>query len=76
MDELDESRQIELERRRRARGIALTVQVWYDDDGIKYNRPRSITLREEDSLFDVLNRLVPCEFWGSLMYETGEVWYT
>jgi hypothetical protein len=78
MDAQDESgreRLIELERRRRARGIALTVQVWWDDGGIRYNRPRSITLREEDRLFDVLSRLVPCEFWGSLMYETGEVWY-
>ena len=78
MDAQDESgreRLIELERRRRARGIALTVQVWWDDGGVRYSRPRSITLREDDRLFDVLNRLVPCEFWGSLMYETGEVWY-
>ena len=78
MDAQDESgreRLIELERRRRARGMPLTVQVWWYDDGTRRSRPRSITLREEDRLFDVLNRLVPCEFWGSLMYETGEVWY-
>jgi len=78
MDAQDESgreRLIELERRRRARGIPLTVQVWWDDDGTRRSRPRSVTLREDDRLFDVLNKLVPCEFWGSLMYETGDMWY-
>ena len=78
MDAQDESgreRLIELERRRRARGIPLTVQVWWYDDGTRRSRPRSITLREEDRLFDVLNKLVPCEFWGTLMYETGDMWY-
>jgi hypothetical protein len=68
-------RQIELERRRRERGIDLTVQVWYDDNGIKYNRPRIITLKEDDRLFDLLNRLVPAEAWGLVAYETGQIWY-
>ena len=78
MDEQDVSgrdRQIELERRRRERGIDLTVQVWYDDNGIQYTRPRIITLKEDDRLFDLLNRLVPCESWGLLAYETGDIWY-
>lgn len=68
-------RQIELERRRRERGITLKVQVWYDDDGIRYNRPRDIVLKEDDRLFDLLNRLVPAESWGLLAYENGEIWY-
>ena len=68
-------RQIELERRRRERGIDLTVQVWYDDNGVKYNRPRIITLKEDDRLFDLLNRLVPAEAWGLVAYETGQIWY-
>ena len=76
MDELDESRQIELERRRRARGIALTVQVWYEDGGVRKTQPRSITLREGDRLFSELDRLVPCEFWGSLQYQAGDVFYS
>jgi len=77
MDEHDTRREraIELERRRRERGIELTVQVWYDDDGVKYNRPRIITLKEGDRLFEKLNRLVPVESWGVLCDETGRIWY-
>jgi hypothetical protein len=59
--------------------VELTVQVWYDNEGIFYNRPISITLKSYESLFDILNRLVPCESWGSVMYETtrgnGKIWY-
>ena len=77
MDEDDtrREREIELERRRRARGLDLTVQVWYEDHGIRYNRPRIITLKEEDYLFEILNRLVPVESWGVLSDSTGRVWY-
>ena len=74
-DEIPRERLIELERRRRERGIDLTVQVWYDDDGVKCNRPRIINLKEGDRLFDELNRLVPVEYWGVLTDETGRVWY-
>ena len=68
-------RLIELESRRRERGIDLTVQVWYDDGGIRYNQPRIIHLKEEDRLFDALNGLVPSEAWGLLADVTGSVWY-
>ena len=68
-------RLIELERRRRERDIDLTVQVWYDDDGIRYNQPTTIHLKEHDRLFTELNNLVPCEAWGLLADVTGRVWY-
>ena len=60
------------------REIELTVHVWYDDDGIEYNRPTTIKLKADETLFDRLNRLVACEYWGSVMYERpgdAKVWY-
>ncbi len=54
----------------------MTVQVWYEDHGVRYNRPRIVTLKEEeDHLFEILNRLVPAEAWGVLSDSTGLVWY-
>ena len=61
-----------------SREIELTVHVWSDDDGIKYNRPTTIKLKADETLFDGLNPLVSCEYRGSLMYERSgdaKVWY-
>jgi hypothetical protein len=53
--------------------IELTVHVWYYDDGIKYNKPTTIKLKVDETLFDRLNSLVPYESWGSVSMRKD--WY-
>ena len=62
-----------LENRRLGSDIGLNVQVCYYDYGMKSNRPTTIKLKANESLFDRLNRLVPCESWGSV--SMGKNWY-
>ena len=56
------------------------VQVYWGDENIYYSRPTIETLKSDECLFDNLKRLVPCEYWGVVLYDSipagnGKCWY-
>ena len=58
----------------------LTVQLWWDDGDIHYSRPTIETLKPDESLFDILNRMLRSENWGLVSYDStpagiGKSWY-
>ena len=55
--------------------IDLTVQVWTTLNGdIVHRQPRAVKLKPAETLFDTVDRIVPCDKWGVVTEDT-KVWY-
>ena len=70
--------QVSAESARRRATIDVVVQAWSDiGDTISHSCPRTLSLKPDDddeNLFALLDRLIPCQFWGVLSAD-GCVWY-